>query len=77
MQALWKFVDIEQHGTQHIEKLTMVIGRTFFYHEPHGLQHGGQARVLVTNGLKGAVAVHENSPEGECLHFARLSHATS
>jgi hypothetical protein len=55
----------------------MVIGRTFFYHQPHGLQHGGQARVLVTNGLKGAVAVHENSPEGECLHFARLSHAAS
>jgi hypothetical protein len=62
VQALREFVDVKQHAAQHVKELASVVGRPFFHHEPHGLQHGGQACMFVADGLKGALALHENSP---------------
>ena len=42
VQALGEFVDVEQHGAQHVEELLGVVSGAVLDHHGHGAEHGGQ-----------------------------------
>jgi hypothetical protein len=59
VQSFRELIDVEQHAPQNIEKLLRVIRWPHLNHEPHGLQHGGQAGVFVSDDLKGTEGLHD------------------
>jgi hypothetical protein len=60
MQALRELVDVKQHRTHHIKKIATVIAGTALDHHAHGLQHGSQRGVFVTDDLQTAVFFHRS-----------------
>jgi hypothetical protein len=61
MQALGEFVDVEQHGAQHVEEALGCVAWSPVQHQQQRLQHGGQGGVFVFDGLQAATG-HGVSP---------------
>ena len=52
MQLLRKFVDVKQHRSHHLEKLSSVFCGPTLHHFHHGVQHGRQGGMLIANDVK-------------------------
>ena len=69
VQAFGKFVDIKQHGAQHIEKALGLIAGAALHHHAERTQHRRDGGVFVANDLKRGIGHGQSLARALAPHF--------